>query len=243
MRSTPQRAAFVWLLATALFGNTAKLDAKAYDRSIAISGVTVHYKVILPRDYDQGKDYPAILAFPPGSQGPDMVMTTLVRNWLPEAEQRGYLVFVPAAPNSQLFFEGGARVFPELLDKLLSEYKIRDNKFHVAGMSNGGISAFYVAAHYPKYFWSVTGFPGYLPDATSGSLNPLSNLCINMHVGEFDSGWVEEMKGQAKQLRDMGMMVKFTVEKGENHVIAALQGNGSSRLFDEIDAARHGCPK
>jgi S-formylglutathione hydrolase FrmB len=172
-----------------------------------------------------------------------MVMTTLVRNWLPEAEKRGYIVFVPAAPNSQLFFERGARVFPELLDKLLAEYKIRDNKFHAAGMSNGGISAFYVAANYPKYFWSVTGFPGYLPDATPVRLNALANLCINMHVGEFDSGWAQEMTDQAAQLRKNGMKVKFTLEKGENHVIGALQGDGSARLFDEIDAARHGCGK
>jgi len=226
-----------------IFGVSASLYAKAFDKSIDVSGVTVHYKVILPKDYDSAKAWPAVLAFPPGGQGPDMVMTTLVRNWLPEAEKRGYIVFVPAAPNSQLFFEGGARVLPELLDKLLAEYKIRDNKFHVAGMSNGGISAFYVAANYPKYFWSVTGFPGYLPDATPARLNALANLCINMHVGEFDSGWVQEMKDQAAQLRAKGMTVKFTLEKGENHVIAALQGEGSARLFDEIDAARHGCGK
>lgn len=228
---------------TAIFVISGGLQAKAYDKTIEAGGVTLHYKVILPKDYDSGKAYPAVLAFPPGSQGPDMVMTTLVRNWLPLAEKRGYIVIVPAAPNGQLFFEGGARVFPELLDRLLTEYKIRDHKLHVAGMSNGGRTAFYVAAKYPQYFWSVTGFPGYLPDATAASLNPLSGLCINMHVGELDSEWVEVMKEQAAQLKAEGGSVRFKVEKGENHVIGALQGDGSARLFDEIDAARHGCSK
>src|SRR5580658_8464389 len=115
-------AAFLWI--------AAGLHAKAFDKSVEIAGVTVTYKVVLPKDYDAAKTYPAVLAFPPGSQGQDMVMTTLTRNWQPEAERRGYIVFVPAAPNGRLFFEEGAGVFPEFLDKLLAEYKIRDNKFN-----------------------------------------------------------------------------------------------------------------
>jgi hypothetical protein len=170
-----------------------------------------------------------------------MVMTTLVRNWQPEAERRGYIVFIPAAPNGKLFFEEGARVFPEFLDKMLGEYKIRDNKFDVAGMSNGGISAFSVAAAYPKYFWSVTGFPGYLPDVTPARVNALAKMCINMHVGELDSGWRDQMKDQAAQFRQKGLAVRFTIEKGQNHVLGTLQGTGAARLFDQIEEARQGC--
>lgn len=229
--------------AVVFVGFTAVLHAKAFDKSIDIAGVTVHYKVVRPKDYDAARAYPAVLAFPPGSQGADMVMTTLMRNWLPEAERRGYIVFVPAAPSGRLFFEEGARVFPEFLDKMLAEYKIRDNKFHIAGMSNGGISAFYIAAGYPKYFWSVTGFPGYLTDATPARVNALAKMCINMHVGEFDSGWVQEMKDQAAQFKSKVFTVRFTIEKGESHVLGTLQGAGAARLFDEIEEARQGCSK
>jgi len=230
-------------LAAAFLGIAAGLHAKAFDKSIDIAGVTLHYKVVLPKDYDAAKAYPAVLAFPPGGQGADMVMTTLVRNWQPEAERRGYIVFIPAAPNGQLFFEEGARVFPEFLDKMLAEYKIRDNKFHVAGMSNGGISAFYVAAAYPQYFWSVTGFPGYLPDATPARMNALAKMCIDMHVGEFDPGLLLEMNEQATQFRAKGFTVRFTIEKGESHVLGTLQGSGAARLFDQIEEARQGCGK
>src|SRR5215470_12481443 len=87
--------------------------AKAYDKSVDISGMIVHYKVVLPKDYDSAKTYPAVLAFPPGSQTMDMVLTTLVQNWLPEADRRGYIVVVPAAPNGLPFTGGGAKVFPE----------------------------------------------------------------------------------------------------------------------------------
>ena len=202
--------------------------------------MVLNYKVVLPKEYGAQKAYPAVLAFPPGSQTMDMVFTTLNRNWAPEAQRRGYIVVIPAAPSGRLFFEEGGRVFPAFLDKLLADYKIRDRKFHVAGMSNGGISAFHIAALYPQYFWSVTGFPGYLDDTTPAHVNAIGKMCINMHVGELDSGWLEEMQKQAADFRAKGMKVQITVEKGQSHVIGTLAGEGAGRLFDEIEACGHG---
>src|ERR1700686_3658161 len=217
--------------------------SKVFDKNTNIAGMNLYYKVILPTDYDPAKPYPAVLAFPPGPQTMDMVMTTLQRNWAAEAQKRGYIVVIPAAPSGHLFFQEGSRVFPAFLDQLLGEYKIRDNKFHIAGMSNGGISAFYIAAAYPQYFWSVTGFPGYLPDATPERINALAKMCINMHVGELDTGWLEEMQQQVSQLRAKGFTAHITVEKGQSHVIGTLTGEGAARLFQEIEQAHQGCAK
>ncbi len=218
-------------------------SAKVLDKDTTVSGTPVHYKVVLPKDYDPGKAYPGVLAFPPGAQTADMVLTTLERNFRVEADRRGYIVVIPAAPRGRLFFEEGSKVFPEFLTQLLAEYKIRDNKFHIAGMSNGGLSAFYIAASYPQYFWSVTGFPGYLPDATPERVSALAKMCINMHVGELDTGWLAAMKAQSEQFRARGFTVRFTVEKGENHVLSTLTGAGAARLFDQFEEARMGCAK
>ena len=216
---------------------------KVLDKSATIAGLPLNYKVVLPKDYDPEKAYPAILAFPPGGQTLDMVFVTLTRNWAPEAQKRGYIVVIPAAPLGRLFVQDGARIFPEFLDKLLADYKIRDNKFHVAGMSNGGLSAFHIAASYPQYFWSVTGFPGYLPDATPARVNALAKMCIYMHVGELDTDWRQSMQEQAAAFRAKGFTVRMTVEKGESHVIGALTGDGAARLFEEIEAAHQGCAR
>ena len=205
--------------------------------------MNLYYKVVLPKDYDAEKTYPAVLAFPPGSQDMQMVMVTLMQNWAGEAQRRGYIVVIPAAPTGRLFVGEGAQVFPKFIEQLLGDYKIRDNKFHIAGMSNGGLSAFHIAASYPQYFWSVTGFPGYLPDATPQRVAALARMCINMHVGELDSGWRQEMQEQATLFRSKGMTVKMTVEKGQSHVISTLTGEGASRLFEEIEEARQGCGK
>ena len=65
-----------WGVAAALAAQMAV--AKVIDGTATIAGMTVHYKVVLPADYDPAQTYPAVLAFPPGSQDMSMVMTTLV---------------------------------------------------------------------------------------------------------------------------------------------------------------------
>ena len=210
--------------------------AKVIDQDATIAGMPLHYKVVLPKDYDASKAYPAVLAFPPGGQGMDMVQTTLARNWAGEAQKRGYIVVIPAAPLGHLFYEDGARVFPEFLNKLLNDYKIRDNKFHIAGMSNGGISAFYIAASYPMFFSSVTGFPGYLPDATPERLKALSNLCVHMHVGEFGHGLAEcHAEAGCRSSGGWDQRPASPSKKGNNTSSSALTGEGAVRLFDEIE--------
>jgi len=52
----------------------------------------------------------------------------LSRNFQAEAETRGYIVVAPAAADGDLFFEDGARIFPEFLKMILADYKIQDRE-------------------------------------------------------------------------------------------------------------------
>ena len=217
--------------------------ADVLDKTRDVGGTSVHYKVVLPNDYDPAKAYPAVLAFAGGAQTMDGVERTVERNWRAEAERRGYIVIVPAAPKEGVFFEGGARIFPEFLTMLLSDYKIQNNKFHIAGISNGGISAFHIAASYPQYFISVTGFPGFLPQANEARTRKLANLCLYLHVGELDTDWLPGMELMYDQFRDAGLKVRFTVEKGQHHRLETFENEGAARLFDQFEEAREGCGK
>jgi predicted peptidase len=229
-------AALSALVATSLSPASAELQEK----SGTFNGLTVRYKVVLPPNYDPAKAYPAVLAFPPGGQEMDLVNATLAGNYRDEAEKRGYIVIEPAAPNGTLFFEGGERVFPAFITKMLADYKIAGNKFNAAGNSNGGLSAFLIASSYPQYFWSVTGFPGFLDDGAPQHLAALKGLCIHMFVGGADSGWPEAMREQSTKLKAGGYNVTFNVEPGQPHVIRTLTGAGAARLYDQFDQARAG---
>jgi poly(3-hydroxybutyrate) depolymerase len=231
------------IIAAAMLVSSSSVFAEVQQKSAKIGKTMVQYKVILPKNYDPARAYPAVLAFGGGPQTMDVVDRTIQRNWQREAESRGYIVILPAAPGGVLFFEGGEKIFPEFITKILADYKIEDNKFHSAGMSNGGISAFHVAASHPQYFVSITGFPGYLPEANAARLKNISGMCISMYVGGLDSGWKEDMEKQSTGFRKMGMNVKFSAEKGQSHRIETLAGDGAARLFNGFDEARKGCSK
>src|SRR5205809_6636338 len=161
------------------------------------------------------------------------VDSVLTRNLRAEAEKRGYIVVAPAAPDGELFFEDGARIFPEFLKAILADYRIQDGKFHITGPSNGGISAFRVAAANPQYFLSVTAFPGYMWEPSAAKLQAISTMCVFMYVGEHDEyRWHDEMKHEADFLSAKGTVARYTVEKGQPHRIETLAGASASRLFD-----------
>ena len=205
-------------------------------------GTTVHYKVVLPNGYDASKAYPAVLVFGGGPQTMNTINGALENNFRAEAEKRGFIVIAPAAPDGDLFFEGGDRIFPEFLRQMLADYKIEGGRFHVAGPSNGGIAAMHVAAKYPQYFASATAFPGYLWQPTEAKLQALAKTCVFLYVGENDAYmWHDEMKREAEFLRARGDVARYSVEKGQPHRIATLAGDQASRLFDGFDVARKGC--
>lgn len=218
------------------------LHADVLERSVQAGGKTVRYTVVLPAGYDAATAYPGILLFGGGPQTKRSVDSALARGIRVEAERRGYIVIAPAAPDGQLFFEDGARIFPEFLDAALADYKIQGGKFHIAGPSNGGIAAFHVAAAHPEYFLSVTAFPGYMWRPTAARLQAISSLCVFMYVGELDEyRWHDEMRQEATFLSAGGTVARYTVEKGQPHRMATLEGTNIGRLFDGFEETKKGC--
>ena len=242
-----KRLSSSWMLAvaaTAAFAMSATqpLHAEQFEKTKKVGGTTVHYKVVLPNDYDPATAYPAILALGGGPQTMNTVDGVLNRNFRAEAEKRGYVVVAPAAPDGQLFFEAGARIFPEFLKMILADYKIQGNTFHIAGPSNGGIASFHIAAANPQYFRSVTAFPGYMWEPSAAKLQAISKMCVFMYVGELDEyRWHDEMKKETELLRAKGTVARYTVEKGQPHRLETLAGANAVRLFDGFEETKKGC--
>jgi poly(3-hydroxybutyrate) depolymerase len=238
-----------WVLPASIMVATAILlarpvQAEVIESTKQVGDTTVHYKVVLPDNYDPAKAYPALLALGGGPQTMDTVDRVLDRNFRAEAERRGYIVVAPAAPDGEYFFDKAARIFPEFLKMIEADYKIRDNKFHIAGPSNGGIAALHVAAANPQYFLSVTAFPGYMWKPSEAKLHAISKLCVFMYVGEFDPYmWHGEMKKEAEFLRASGTVARYSVEKDQPHRLETLAGANAARLFEGFDEAGKGCSK
>jgi poly(3-hydroxybutyrate) depolymerase len=243
-----QQSANWMLLAAAMAAITIlpirPLRAEVLEKTSTVAGTTVHYKVVLPIGYDPAKAYPAVLALGGGPQTMNTVDNILNRNFRAEAEKRGYIVVAPAAPDGDLFFDEGDRIFPEFPQMILADYKIQDSKFHIAGPSNGGIAALHIAAANPEYFLSVTAFPGYMWQPSAAKLQAISKMCVFMYVGEFDPYmWHGEMKTEAAILRAFGAVARYSVEEGQPHRLETLAGANAGRLFDGFEEAAKGCSK
>jgi poly(3-hydroxybutyrate) depolymerase len=159
-------------------GGAVPASAELIEKSGMFGGLKLTYKVVLPDGYDATRTYPTVLVFTGGPQTLQMAANTLESDWRKEGERRGYILVSPGTPDGSLFFEGADRVFPQFLEQLLRDYKVKGGKFHVAGHSNGGLSAFHVAARYPQYFTTLTGYPGLLDGPTSPKWQR-SNRCAS----------------------------------------------------------------
>lgn len=224
------------VVAVVLLAGAHVASADLIEKTGTFGGLHLTYKVVLPNGYDPARTYPAVLVFTGGPQLLRMAESTLNADWRQEAERRGYIVISPGTPDGNLFFESADRVFPSFLDQILKDYHVRNGKLHVAGHSNGGLSAFHVAARYPKYFSTVTGYPGLLDGPDRARAEAIKGLCIFMHVGDRDDGWRGEMQRQSQELSRAGHRIKFAVEKNQVHRLKAAEINLSPRLFDEIES-------
>lgn len=212
-------------------------SAQMLDRSGTFGGLQIAYKVLLPPGYDKAKAYPTVLVFSGGPQTIAGSASTLAADWQAEAAKRGYVVISPAAPSAGLYYEGGDRAFPAFLDMIQRDFKVA-GKIHVAGHSNGGLSAYHIASKHPAYFSTVTGYPGLLDPTEMSKAAALKPMCLFMHAGDQDLGWPEAMQDEAETLKARGYRIQFQLEKGQGHRLKAAEIDLSRRLFDEIESCK-----
>jgi pimeloyl-ACP methyl ester carboxylesterase len=206
-------------------------------RTIVLNdGTEIIYGLILPDGFDPSREYPALLALPPGGQDAGLTLTLAESTYAPEALARGWVVITPAAPNGELFFDGSERYLGEFLDRH-NWIRPEGGRFHLAGVSNGGISAFRIAALEPQRFASLAVYPGFpRSPADKEALPALVGMPVAMFVGGDDTQWIQPMVVTRDTLAGLGGAVTLEIREGEGHVMASMADGVD--LFDFLDSAR-----
>lgn len=199
-------------------------------------GVKVRYTVVTPFPFVKTKAYPAIIAFPGGRQNTAAAAAAIKDFWGPEAQKRGYYVFVPEAPKGYRFYLKGVFLVPELIEHFKKKFKIKGEKFHMAGHSNGGLSAFRIALKNRKRISSLTVFPGF-PSYTRDfeRLTRLKKIKVNIFVNESDERWKSMTDFTHERLKTLGIDVNYKVFPDKGHKVVSLVGANSKLLFDTIE--------
>jgi pimeloyl-ACP methyl ester carboxylesterase len=199
-------------------------------------GVTMRYLLVRPAPIDASAEVSVLVALPPGNQTREMAEWGLRTYWAAEAQARGWVVVSPIRPTASLLFNGTEGHFADLVDHLAKELEIRGGKVHLAGMSNGGLSAFHAAVTHPGRVRALVVLPGFPPSEDDYErLAALRDVPVTMLVGERDSDWLPEMERAEKALSEAGGKVSLRVMPGESHVLRSL-GDGKT-LYDILAAA------
>ncbi len=203
----------------------------------AADGTEITYVLVVPPGVAPGVPTKVLLAFPPGGQDLDLTRRIVAGTWHDEAVARGWVVVSPAAPDTGLFYtEASAALVPELLDAVAADHPPEGGRFDLAGVSNGGLSAFRAALATPDRFRSLVTFPGNSPDGgTDPALAELTGLGVALFVGGDDAAWRSSSEDTEATLRQLGIPVELTVVEGEGHIIESLTG---AQLFDALERVR-----
>ena len=213
--------------------------ASEIDRVVLADGTTIEYVVILPTGYDPTQSYPAILAFPGLRQRLEDAVYTAER-FFAYAGDRGVITFVPAAPgvSRKWYFDFGEPtidLIPEFVGALRERYPIAGDKMHLAGYSNGGVSAFRAAVRFPELFESMTAFAGCAVEQRDvDRFDRLRGLRINLIVGRHDVNWADLIIETKQMLDELGIPATLEVVGLNGHELADLSHENSPRLFDVI---------
>jgi poly(3-hydroxybutyrate) depolymerase len=217
-----------WLSSTAL--------AQSADfQRFTHNGRVLEYALVLPAHFDKTAAYPVLLALPPGDQSKELVLAGLRLYWEAEARKRGWVVISPAAPPGSNFYSGAESELPALLDEVAKSVRFEGGKVHLAGVSNGGLSAYRLITENTARFLSLTVLPGIPPDQRAfDALDRLKGIPVAAFVGSEDADWLRGSREAQRQLDALGIANTLEVVPGAGHVVPLDPG----KLFDLLDRRR-----
>lgn len=189
-----------------------------------LPGQKMEYEVFLPPEHDPSMPIPFIVSVSGTGQ-------THVNGFSRRLISADWAVAVPLKPEgAPLFFDGcgapgdGPWYLRQFCHHLSSCYHVRNDKFLMAGVSNGGSSVLKFASLWPELCCGVVAVTGALK-ATREELAKLRGLPIDMYVGSNDEcGFYEPMVDLDAQLRSVSQLppAQLTVFEGAGHVCSPL---------------------
>lgn len=199
-------------------------------------GVTMRYTLILPEAFDAARAYPVLIMFPPAAQNFQMMSASVGMFTDEVLKKHPWVIVIPAALDNSTFFTGSEKHIKALFADVQSRVLVEGSRFHLAGMSNGGVACFRIATTHPDRVASLTTLPGYpLPEDTK-RLNTLKSIPVRMYVGSDDRlPWIDAAKNTEAELKRLNADVLLKIFPTEGHIIRSMNAEA---LLNQLEPLR-----
>ena len=186
-----------------------------------------NYFLTLPKDYNQQETYPLILYLHGATMGSSDVSYHNSYGIGFYAQQNQDFPFIVVAPQSS--DDWFTEPLDDILNEVIKEYKVDENRIYCTGYSLGGYGTFLMAFEYPSRFAAIAVVAGYgLPDRAC----EIKDLPVWMFHDSGDREVPYYMAQDMEQaFKDCGGDIRFSTYDLNSHG-THVQAYSSSELYD-----------
>lgn len=179
----------------------------------------VQYYLYYPKDYEDKKDAKfGILLFLHGGGESGDTLGALKSNGPPKLIAQGkqfpFLILAPQNPHKKAWWN--VRAVAQLLDTVVKNNRIDEDRIYLTGLSRGGSAAWEMAVNYPDKFAAMAVVCGMAPSPYASWIN--KNMPIWVFHGTEDASIpISESQEMVTKLKQMGYDIRFTKYEGVGH--------------------------
>ncbi len=180
---------------------------------------TLRYYLYYPENYELNVDekFPILLFLHGGGESGGK-LKSVKRNGPPKLIAHGkkfpFLILAPQNPHEKMWWN--TRAVNKLLDTIIAQNKVDENRIYLTGLSRGGGAAWEMAVQYPDKFAALAVVCGMTPVPYASWIN--KNMPIRVFHGDQDKSIpISESVEMVAKLKEMGYDVNFTIYKGVGH--------------------------
>jgi tetratricopeptide (TPR) repeat protein len=194
-----------------------------YETFTSQNGTTIEYVTVQPLRFDASKSYPAVLACPPGGQGPASADWALTALWGSGPGELGWILICPLVPAGGWQDSRAQRALGELLDHVKTEYSIEGGVFHIAGFGAGGATAIGLFQVMRDYFSDLLTASCYAWSEWKGAdFDRLKGATVNLLAGKEDTYGADVAKRAAEALTQHGANARLTIVSGDGYLLESV---------------------
>ena len=193
----------------------------------------LQYYLYFPETYeaDESKLFPLLLFLHGGGESGDS-LAVLKKNGPPkmlaEGKQFPFMVLAPQNPHKKQWWN--VRAVMQLLNTVLTQYRVDPKRIYLSGLSRGGSAAWEMAVQYPDRFAALAVVCGMAPVPYASWINKDLPIWV-FHGTEDRSIPFSESEAMVSALKQMGYDVTFTVYEGVGHD-SWVQAYQTEALYD-----------